>query len=112
VQWLSGEHSRGFRQDEALDNYQTAFALQELGSVLALRALIKREGDRGTLERFWISFEGREGTKTVVFERLDLTRTLHGRVVEALGQVAQQLAEDLENRGGISIDLSHLLEKN
>jgi len=94
-----------------LDSYQTAFLFQELGSVLALRAAIKREADRGTLQRLWISLEGRDGTNSVLFERLDITHTLHGRIVEALGQVAQQLAEDLNNRGNISVDLSSLLDK-
>jgi hypothetical protein len=95
-----------------LDSYKAALVFQELGSILALRASIKREADRGTLERIWISFEGSEGTKTVLFERLDLTPTLQGRVVEALGQVAQQLAEDLKNRSSISIDLSKLVDKS
>jgi len=94
-----------------LDSYQRAFVFQELGSVLALRAAIRREADHGTLQRMWISLEGRDGTNTVVFERLDITHTLHGRVVEALGQVAEQLAEDLRSRGNISVDLSSLLDK-
>jgi len=95
-----------------LDSYRTAFVLQELGSILALRASLKREADRGSLERIWVSFEGREGAKTAVFERLDITPTLHGRIIEALGQVAHQLAEDLKNRSNISIDLSTLIDKS
>jgi hypothetical protein len=94
-----------------LDSYQTALALQELGAVVALRASLKRDADRGSLTRIWVSFEGREGTQTVLFERLDITSSLQGRLVEALGQVAQQLAEDLKSRGGITIDLSSVIDK-
>jgi hypothetical protein len=98
--------------DIRLDSYKTAFVLQELGSILALRASIKREADRGSLERIWISYEGREGSRTVLFERLDITPTLQGRLIEALGQVAQQLAEDLKTRSSISIDLTHVIDKS
>lgn len=94
-----------------MDSYQTALALQELGAVVALRASLKRDADRGSLTRIWVSFEGREGTQTVLFERLDITSSLQGRLVEALGQVAQQLAEDLKSRGGITIDLSSVIDK-
>ncbi len=94
-----------------MDSYQTALALQELGAVVALRASLKRDADRGSLARIWVSFEGRDGTQTVLFERLDITSSLNGRLVEALGQVAQQLAEDLKSRGGITVDLSSVIDK-
>lgn len=102
----------GEKQDAALDNTQTAFVLQQLGAVVALRASLKREADRGSLARIYISFEGHNGIETVQFERLDITSSLHGRLIEALGEVAEQLAEDLKNRGGMTIDLSHVIERS